>query len=201
MEFNEKLQMLRADKNMTQEELAKELYVSRTAISKWESGRGYPNIDSLKAIAKYFHVTIDELIGTEEIITLAEQDIKNADKKHTALICGILDCLNTLLLLLPLFGDSNTTEVLSVSVFGLTGVSTWLKMIFIIMIGLSALNGFCAVIISNFEKPLWNRHRLITGLALSIAGTVLFMLTRQPYAGIFYLCFLMIKGVLILKSK
>lgn len=201
MEFNEKLQMLRADKNMTQEELAKELYVSRTAISKWESGRGYPNIDSLKAIAKYFHVTIDELIGTEEIITLAEQDIKNADKKHTALICGILDCLNTLLLLLPLFGDSNTTEVLSVSVFGLTGVSTWLKMIFIIIIGLSALNGFCAVIISNFEKPLWSRHRLITGLALSIAGTVLFMLTRQPYAGIFYLCFLMIKGVLILKSK
>ena len=72
MEFNEKLQMLRADKNMTQEELAKELYVSRTAISKWESGRGYPNIDSLKAIAKYFHITIDELIGTEEIITLAE---------------------------------------------------------------------------------------------------------------------------------
>lgn len=201
MEFNEKLQMLRADKNMTQEELAKELYVSRTAISKWESGRGYPNIDSLKAIAEYFHVTIDELIGTEEIITLAEQDIKNSYKKHTALICGILDCLNTLLLLLPLFGDSNTTEVLSVSVFGLTGVSTWLKMIFIIIIGLSALNGFCAVIISNFDKPLWNRHRLITGLALSVAGTVLFMLTRQPYAGIFYLCFLMIKGVLILKNK
>ena len=201
MEFNEKLQMLRADKNMTQEELAKELYVSRTAISKWESGRGYPNIDSLKAIAKYFHITIDELIGTEEIITLAEQDIKNSGKKHTALICGILDCLNTLLLLLPLFGDSNTTEVLSVSVFGLTGVSTWLKMIFIIIIVLSVANGFCAVIISNFEKPLWNRHRLITGLALSIAGTVLFMLTRQPYAGIFYLCFLMIKGVLILKSK
>lgn len=201
MEFNEKLQMLRADKNMTQEELAKELYVSRTAISKWESGRGYPNIDSLKAIAEYFHVTIDELIGTEEIITLAEQDIKNSDKKHTALICGILDCLNTLLLLLPLFGDSNTTEVLSVSVFGLTGVSTWLKMIFIIIIGFSVVNGFCAVIISKFDKPLWNRHRLITGLALSVAGTVLFMLTRQPYAGIFYLCFLTIKGVLILKSK
>jgi transcriptional regulator with XRE-family HTH domain len=201
MEFNEKLQMLRADKNMTQEELAKELYVSRTAISKWESGRGYPNIDSLKAIAKYFHITIDELIGTEEIITLAEQDIKNSGKKHTVLICGILDCLNTLLLLLPLFGDRNKAEILSVSVFGLTSVSTWLKMIFIIIIGLSVVNGFCAVIISNFDKPLWNRHRLITGLALSIAGTVLFMLTRQPYAGIFYLCFLIIKGVLILKSK
>lgn len=201
MEFNEKLQILRADKNMTQEELAKELYVSRTAVSKWESGRGYPNIESLKAIAKFFNITIDELICSEEVITLAEQDISNSNKNHTALVCGILDCLNALLLFLPLFGESHTGKVLSVSVFGLTGVSTWLKTVFIIVIALSALNGFCAVIISNFDKPLWNKHRLITGLALSVAGTVLFMLTRQPYAGIFFLCFLIIKGVLILKSK
>lgn len=54
MEFNEKLQELRKQKGLTQEELAEALYVSRTAISKWESGRGYPNIDSLKAISNYF---------------------------------------------------------------------------------------------------------------------------------------------------
>ena len=53
MEFNEKLQELRKNKGLTQEELAEALYVSRTAISKWESGRGYPSIDSLKEIAKY----------------------------------------------------------------------------------------------------------------------------------------------------
>ena len=47
MEFHEKLQELRKAKGLTQEELAKELYVSRTAISKWESGKEYPNIDSL----------------------------------------------------------------------------------------------------------------------------------------------------------
>ena len=38
MEFNEKLQELRKQKNMTQEDLAASLYVSRTAVSKWESG-------------------------------------------------------------------------------------------------------------------------------------------------------------------
>ncbi|MBQ2487986.1 MAG: helix-turn-helix transcriptional regulator, partial [Ruminococcus sp.] len=69
MEFNEKLQELRKSKGLTQEELAKELYVSRTAISKWESGRGYPNIDSLKEISRYFSVSIDELICPDEIIT------------------------------------------------------------------------------------------------------------------------------------
>ena len=47
MEFHEKLQELRRQKGITQEELAQALYVSRAAVSKWESGRGYPNIDSL----------------------------------------------------------------------------------------------------------------------------------------------------------
>ena len=50
MEFNEKLQELRRQKGLTQEKLAEKLYVSRTAVSKWESDRGYPNIESLKAI-------------------------------------------------------------------------------------------------------------------------------------------------------
>jgi transcriptional regulator with XRE-family HTH domain len=54
---------------LTQEELAKELFVSRTAISKGESGRGYPNIDSLKEISRYFTVSIDELICPDEIIS------------------------------------------------------------------------------------------------------------------------------------
>ena len=133
MEFNEKLQKLRTKENLTQEELAEKLYVSRAAISKWESGRGYPSIDSLKAIAKYFHVTIDELIGTEEIIDLAEQDIRDSNKKYTSLICGILDCLVLLLLFLPVFGNGGKEEVESVTLFTMTGISLWLKVIFIVV--------------------------------------------------------------------
>ena len=71
MEFNEKLQELRKYKGLTQEDLAEKLYVSRTAVSKWEAGRGYPNIESLKAIAKFFSVTIDELLSTDEMLTIA----------------------------------------------------------------------------------------------------------------------------------
>ena len=201
MEFNEKLQKLRTNENLTQEELAEKLYVSRAAISKWESGRGYPSIDSLKAIAKYFHVTIDELIGSEEIVDLAEQDMKSSNKKYTALICGILDCLTLLLLFLPVFGNGGKTDVESVSLLAMTGVGLWLKIIFIAVMGITILNGFCTVIISNFDKPAWNKHRVVTGVILSILGTMLFILSRQPYAGVFYLCILVIKGILVIKSK
>ena len=62
--------------NITQEELAEALYVSRTAISKWESGRGYPNIDSLKEISEYFSVTIDELLSVEKMLSIAEKENK-----------------------------------------------------------------------------------------------------------------------------
>ena len=52
MEFCEKLQLLRKQNGLTQEQLAGRLFVSRTAVSKWESGRGYPNLESLKDIRK-----------------------------------------------------------------------------------------------------------------------------------------------------
>ena len=80
MEFNEKLQELRKRKGLTQEELAEFLYVSRTAISRWESGRGYPSIDSLKEISRFFSVTIDELICSDEMITVAENDKRELNK-------------------------------------------------------------------------------------------------------------------------
>ena len=74
MEFNEKLQELRKSRGLTQEELAEALFVSRTAISKWESGRGYPNLDSLKEISKYFSITIDELLSGDKLISSAEKE-------------------------------------------------------------------------------------------------------------------------------
>ena len=201
MEFHEKLQKLRSDEGLTQEELAEKIFVSRTAISKWESGRGYPSIDSLKAIAKHFHVTIDELIGTEEIVTLAEQDKQASVKKYTTLLCGVLDCFTALLLFLPAYGSNAASHVSSVSLFALTGISRWLRIVFVVTLGITVLNGLFTVAFSVLDKPDWIRHRLVTGTALSILGTMLFILTRQPYAAFFCLCILIVKGFLLLKSK
>ncbi|MBQ6535218.1 MAG: helix-turn-helix transcriptional regulator, partial [Firmicutes bacterium] len=69
MEFREKLQELRKSRGLTQEELAEAIFVSRTAVSKWESGRGYPSIESLQELSRFFSVTIDDLICPKEIMS------------------------------------------------------------------------------------------------------------------------------------
>ena len=69
MLFNEKLKMLRKEKNLTQEELAEKLNVSRQAITKWESGDGTPDIENLKQVSVLFNTTIDELVKEEKNVT------------------------------------------------------------------------------------------------------------------------------------
>ena len=200
MEFSEKLQELRKSRSMTQEELAETLFVSRTAISKWESGRGYPSIDSLKEISRFFSVTIDDLICSDEMITVAENDKKVFVSKYVSLICNALDILLAILLFIPAFGNGPDSSE-TVALFGLTGISPWVKTVFIAIISITILNGICGVIITNFNKPIWNRHRLITGVAMSILAVIVFIATRQPYAGIVCFAFLVIKGFLIAKVK
>ena len=200
MEFCEKLQELRKSRSMTQEELAESLYVSRTAISKWESGRGYPNIDSLKEISRFFSVTIDDLICSDEMITVAKNDEKEFVSKYVSFICNALDIILAILLFIPAFGNGPDSSE-TVALFGLTGISPWVKIVFIVIISITILNGICGVIIANYDKPVWNRHRLITGAALSILAVIVFITTRQPYAGIVCFAFLVIKGFLITKVK
>ncbi len=65
--FGDKLKKLRTDNNLTQDELAEKIMVTRTAISKWETNRGYPSIDSLKELSKLFDISIDELIQDSDV--------------------------------------------------------------------------------------------------------------------------------------
>lgn len=65
--FKENLNELRLEKNMCQVELAKAIGVSKGVISLWENGLREPNMYSLIIIAKFFNVTIDELVGKLKI--------------------------------------------------------------------------------------------------------------------------------------
>ncbi len=82
MTFGQKLKKLRNDHHFTQEQLADKIFVTRTAISKWETENGYPSIDSLKQLSDLFGVSIDELISDEDIENKKLLDEKNARKMY-----------------------------------------------------------------------------------------------------------------------
>lgn len=71
MDFSEKLLTLRKAKNLTQEELAEKLNVSRQSVSKWESGQAVPELDKIVAISAVFDVTTDYLLKSSEIDDLS----------------------------------------------------------------------------------------------------------------------------------
>lgn len=200
MEFGEKLQALRKGRSMTQEALAEALFVSRTAVSKWESGRGYPSIDSLREVSRFFGVSIDELIGADEVIAAASDEKRAYVGRTTALICGALDALLALLMIIPAFGNgAGSTE--TVSLFALDGVNPWVKGAFIFAIGMTVLNGVAGMIVARLDRPVWNRHRIATGVALSVVSVAVLIAARQPYAGLVGFAFLVVKGLLLLRAK
>ena len=201
MEFNEKLQELRKNKGLTQEELAQILYVSRTAISKWESGRGFPNIESLKSISKYFSVSLDELLSNEEILTIAEEDTKVRESNIRDLIYGLLDCGMGLLLFLPLFGQKSLEIIQEVSLINLSNIQPYLLILYYaVVIGL-VLFGVLTLALQNCRRRLWNRYKYTISLVLSSFGVFLFIISQQPYASILTFVFLVIKALMLIKRR
>ena len=201
MEFHEKLQELRKQKGLTQEELAERLYVSRTAISKWESGRGYPNIDSLKAIAKFFSVTIDELLSGEELLTIAQEDNKQNAQHILDLVFGLMDCGFAMFFFLPLFGQSIDGMLQEVSLLSLTVLQPWLKTFYyILVIGMVVL-GIFRLALQNCTAQLWLQSKQGLSLLSNTLAVFLFIITRQPYAAGFAFLFLVIKALMLLKKQ
>lgn len=200
MEFNEKLQELRKAKGITQEELAQALYVSRTAVSKWESGRGYPSIDSLKEISGFFSVTIDELICSEEIMAAAKEDKESSLHKLIALICSLLDVFMGLLLFIPVFGNGAGSPS-AVSLLSLTGTQLWIRYLFFGLIMVTLLNGIAGVVLSSMDKPARGRQSIAVGMILAALCSAVFILTRQPYAGIICFSVLIVKGFLMIGKR
>ena len=199
MEFNEKLQQLRKGRGITQEELAAKLYVSRTAISKWESGRGYPNIESIKAIAEFFGVTLDELLSTNEVLDIARRDTKKKQNMTRDLVCGLLDVCMLLLLFLPFFAARTGGAVTESSLIVLAGVQPWLKIsYFSVVIAISAM-GILTLALQNCEAKAWLKIKAPISLSLSVVAVVLFVASLQPYAAIFTFALLLIKVFLQIK--
>ena len=201
MEFNEKLQELRKQKGLAQEELAEALYVSRAAVSKWESGRGYPNIDSLKEISRFFSVTIDDLLSGSEILTIAEEDQKQKNSLLLDLVFGLLDLSVSMFLFLPLFGQREHDTVYEVSLLALSNIAPYLMGAYIAIIAGMILWGILTLALQNCNGKFWVNYKRRISFLLGGSGTLLFIVSMQPYAAALLFIFLSIKILIFVKKQ
>jgi transcriptional regulator with XRE-family HTH domain len=201
VEFNEKLQELRKSRGLTQEELAEALFVSRTAISKWESGRGYPSIDSLKEISKFFSVTIDDLLSGEKIISIAERENKSNIQNICDLLFGFVDLMSITLIILPLYPNPINNYISSVSLFAYTELTLASSIVYWIMFATLIMIGLVKVILNQMK--IEKGRKLITSISIicSIVAVLFLAMTREAYAVSIAFFLLILKGMLLFKKS
>ena len=202
MEFNLKLQELRKSRGLTQEELASALFVSRTAVSKWESGRGYPSIESLKMIAKFFSVTVDELLSGDEILNVAEEDSKQKENRIRTLVFGLVDVSALLFLFLPVFGQQADGIIKPLSLISLTQISPVLRIVYFFVIGIVVFTGIFTLAFQNINFSLWEKSKYALSLIFSVIGVLIFIISpHQVYAAALLFVMLVIKVFLLIKKQ
>lgn len=201
MEFHEKLQKLRAERGLTQEDVAAALYVSRTAVSKWESGRGYPNIDSLRAIAKFYDVTLDSLLSGDELLSLAEVDHKAAQTRLRDLAFGLFDLCFVLLFFLPLFAVRTDGSVRAASLLALDGTRLYLKIFFFTAVTAQLTAGVLTLALQSISPSPWEKLKRPLSLTIGGLSTLLFIICLQPNAAVFALALLSFKVALLFHCR
>ena len=198
MELSEKIQKLRKEHNLTQEQLAERLFVSRTAVSKWETGRGTPSMESLKQIANLFHITLDQLLSTEEVVVIAEKENKENMKRFVSYIDGIIDLSALLGLLLPLYKVEENGLFQSVPLYQLSG---WQRIVFWIAPVIMVICGIVQMVLAGSENTKMKTAANRVGTAAHIGATLLLILCGHPYPAVLFFFLFAMKGIHLLKKR
>ena len=198
MKFHEKIQILRKNRGMTQEELAEALFVSRTAVSKWESGRGYPSIDSLKEISGFFSITIDDLLSGEKLLSIAEREKQFGIRRVCDVLFGMADLFSLLLIVLPLYPKTVNGYIYSVSLSAYTEATTLNRMAYWILFLALILTGILKILLNTTEK----KQDAVTACSMVLGAlTVLLLaLAGETYAVAMAFLLLLVKGALLMKT-
>jgi len=201
MELGEKLQQLRKQNNWTQEQLAEQLYVSRTAVSKWESGKGYPSIDSLKNISALFKISIDDLLSGDELVQLATNENKENVENITGMIYGLLDLAAIAFIFLPFYGNPEGDYIRAVNLIDYKEVVGLKTIYYILLLSLFGI-GAAELGLRFFEKTK-SMGKVLRRLSVGmhILAILLFSMTRQPYLSTFLFILFLMKGFITLNNK
>ena len=127
MEFKDKLRTLRTERGLSQQELADAIYVSRSAVAKWENGLGLPGRASMEALTAYFAVTPDALDTEQPELVIVEKNRKL--RRQGSVLSALGSLLSTLLvaLLMTLITSANygfTSEMAAYTYADCSRIST-----------------------------------------------------------------------------
>lgn len=198
MELSEKIQKLRKERGLTQEQFAEHLFVSRTAVSKWETGRGIPSMESLQMIAKFCGITLDELLRAEEVIAVAEKENKENINRFTSYIDGIFNISAVICLLLPLYKVELNNMFYSVPLYQFKG---WLAVFYWVLPIAMAICGIIQILINKGERDKLKKSISLIGIILNTFAIILLILSGQPYPAVMFFTILLIKGVIMLTKQ
>ncbi|MFQ7066542.1 MAG: helix-turn-helix domain-containing protein [Eggerthella lenta] len=205
MDFGEKLKALRTERGLTQEQLAARLYVSRTAVSKWETGGGSPNLDSLQAVARLFDVSVDDLLSTDDLIVLARDERRSTARSSGMLSFGLLDVLAVVFAFIPLYGvdDGSFVRMANLADYGASvdfGASFAVMAAAVVSL---MFVGAVEIVLAAAGSRRAARIVALVGFAVQALAVVLFASTMQPYATTLMFALLLAKvvvGYRILRS-
>ena len=198
MQFHEKLKSCRLAEGWTQEQLAERVCVSRVTVSKWETGRGFPNLGSLQQLASLFRLSIDELLSTSELVAIARSEVEHTTEESQTLMFGLLDFVVVLLLALPLFIDG---KAISASLVDFVPGSSFQQAILVAVVVTIALFGVAELALQHRLFLVWSRRMHGISLLLSLILLVLFVSCRQPYHCMYVLGLLVAKVLFLLKRR
>ncbi|MBQ5329046.1 MAG: helix-turn-helix transcriptional regulator [Oscillospiraceae bacterium] len=200
MEFCEKLRELRKIRGLTQEELAEILYVSRTAVSKWESGRGYPSIDSLKEISNYFSVTIDDLLSAEKLIFIAEKENQTNIDNICQMLFGFTDLFSVIFIVFPLYPKNIDNYIFSVNLFEYTETSEFNLTVYWIMFILLILTGIFKLLLTHFRIGKLQKSLTACSVIINILAVIILALAGETYPVTVAFLLLLAKGFLFIRQ-
>ena len=188
---------LRKEKNLTQKDLAEKLYVSDKTVSKWERGRGYPSIDSLKTISGFFSILIDELLSADALVSIAEKENRSNIQRICDVLFGTVDLIGILLALLPLYSRQMDNSVISVNLWEFKPANGWICIICWLLIVAFVLLGIAKMVLNHMCIDNGKNAITISSLLISMTAVLYFSMIRETYCVVIVFLQLMIKGGLL----
>lgn len=125
MKIGDKLKEARLKNNMTQEEVAEKIFVSRQSISNWENNKTYPDIGNVIALSDLYEISLDELLkGSDNFMKHLEEstDLVKSNKK----LIGIIILALLTMIIIALFTEFMPERLNMVAIFSLSIILTGL---------------------------------------------------------------------------